>query len=155
MDLLFRRQGEDQRHHRAGAGRDDHAGEQQARLRPAAVAARQPEHQHHGRERADKGEARYANAGQAEQHGGECANAGTAGNAEDVRIGERIPEQHLHQRASQCQQPAAAEGGQGARQAQIENDGACGGIRPAEGGHDIGDRQGEATRRKRRDQARH
>ena len=48
--------------------------------------------------------------------------AGAAGDAEHVGIGQRIAQQHLHQRAGQRQQAAAGEGGQRARQAQLADD---------------------------------
>src|SRR3569833_2007779 len=45
-----------------------------------------------------------------------------ARDAEDVRIGERVAQQHLHEGTRQREQPADGEGAQCARQAQRQND---------------------------------
>jgi hypothetical protein len=55
---------------------------------------------------------------QAEPAWRQRADRGPAGDAQHVGIGQRVAQQHLHQRAGQRQQAAAGEGGQRARQAQ-------------------------------------
>ena len=59
----------------------------------------------------------------AREHRPERADRGAAGDAEDVRIGERIAQQHLHQRAGEREQTADGESGERARQAQFAHDG--------------------------------
>jgi hypothetical protein len=100
-----------QRDHRAAAGGDDDAGEQQARLRPAAVAVRQPEDNSIAASAPTKASAIDAGSAEAEHDGQHRADTGPAGNAQHVRIGQRIAQQHLQQRAGQRQQAAAGKTG--------------------------------------------
>jgi hypothetical protein len=139
---------------RAAAGGDDDPGQQQAGLRPAAVAVRQPEDQQHGAEGAGEGQPVDGERRQAEQHGEQSAGAGAAGNAENVGIGERVAQQHLHQRAGQRQQAAAGEAGEGARQAQFADDVGTGRIAPEQRGDDVARRDRDAARRQRRPETR-
>jgi hypothetical protein len=122
VQLLFRRQREDQGDTRAAAGGDDNPGQQQAALRPTAVAARQAEDREHRRQGTGEGAAVHKNQRQTEQHRRERADRRAAGNTEHIGVGQRVPQQHLHQGAGQRQQGAAGEGGQRARQAQAEHD---------------------------------
>ena len=118
---------------RTAAGGDDDAGQQEARLRPAAVAVRQPENQEHCTERAGKSQSVDAERRQAEQDGKQRAATGAAGNAQHVRISQRIAQQHLHQRPGQREQPAAGKSGQRARQTQFEHDIDAGYFTPEQG----------------------
>ena len=90
--------GEHQHDERAEARRDHDAGEQQARRRPRAAAAREPEHQQRRQPRAGERGGRRERR-EAEQQRGERAARSAARKAEHVRIGERIAQQHLHQRS--------------------------------------------------------
>ena len=54
----------------------------------------------------------------AREHRAQRADGGAAGDAQHVRIGQRIAQQHLHQRAGQREQAADGERRQRARQAQ-------------------------------------
>ena len=58
----------------------------------------------------------------ADQHGRERGTGGAATGAEDVGVGERIAQQHLHQHAGDREQPADGKRGQRARQAQLIDD---------------------------------
>ena len=61
-------------------------------------------------------------AGAAQKHRAQCPDGGAAGRAKDVGVRQRIPQQDLHQRASEGQCRAGAEGGQRAGQAQAQDD---------------------------------
>ena len=56
------------------------------------------------------------------EHRAQRAHGRPARNAEDVGVGQRIAEQHLHQRAGECEQAADRERRQRARQAQFAHD---------------------------------
>jgi hypothetical protein len=123
FDSPLRGQAEDQGHRCAAAGGDDDAGEQQPGLRPGPVAMGQAEDQQGGAQRTGEGAAVMIQPAAApEQHGEQRADRRAAGNAQHVGVGQRVAQQHLHQRAGQGQQAAAGEGGQGARQAQATDD---------------------------------
>ena len=61
----------------------------------------------------------------------ERADRRAAGDAEHIGIGERIAQQHLHQRARDREQSADGERGECARQPQIADDGGAFGLRVA------------------------
>ena len=76
--------------------------------------------------RAPPSAAGVTSAADAGEHRPERADGGAARNAENVRIGERIAQERLHQRAGQCEQPADGERRQRARQPQLAHDGGVG-----------------------------
>jgi len=115
---------------------------------------RQPEDEQHGAEGTSKCQAVDAERWQADHDGEQGADAGAAGNAEDVGVGERVAQQYLHQRASQRQQAAAGEAGEGARQAQLTNDVGTRGFLPEQGSEDVARRNRDAAGRQCRPETR-
>ena len=116
------REREQEAHDRAAAGGHDDAGQQEPRRGPPAGPVGDREHQQHRAEGAGCGADVDREARGARQHEPERADRGAARHAEDVGIGEGIPQQRLHQHARQRQHDAGAECGERARQAQFPDD---------------------------------
>lgn len=121
------RERQQQRDERAPPRRDHDAREQQprrriARLAAPQLAARESEHERDRHERA--GERRHIDEPPcaAGDHRDEREAGRAAGHAEHVRIGERVAQQHLQQRAGQREQRTAREARERARQAQRADD---------------------------------
>ncbi len=85
------------------------------------VAPGEREHQHDCGERATGRAEVYGERAQPGEHGAEGADRGTARQAQHIGIGERIAQQHLHQRARQRKQAADGKRSQRARQAQLRH----------------------------------
>ena len=118
------RQRQHQRHRRAAAGGDDHAGQQQPRLRPAAVAMASPKTTTIAEQRPTKAVLSTQN--------GRCPTKIPLSPPPPPRprcrgcgVGERIAQQHLHQGARGGEQAAAGEGGEGVlrRKAPVDDGG--------------------------------
>ena len=109
---------------------EHHAGQQQAWRAAARIDERcgselapgEREHQHGRGQRAAGRAALDQQTTGAEQHRAERTDRSTARGAHHVRIGQRVAQQHLHQRAGQRKQTAGAEGGERTRQAQLVHD---------------------------------
>ena len=127
---------EDQRDDRRAARADHHADQQQRRR---AVPARRRRRAGEAAARAGRTAAprrgrrrpphrrrcaipRAAAARRRREHGAERADRGTAGDAEHVRVGERIARQQLHQRAGRRERGAGAEAGEHARHPDLPED---------------------------------
>ena len=110
--------GQDQGDQCAATRRNNDAREQQAGLRPTAVAMREAEDQQHRCQGTGQRGAGNAPDAQPEQNGENRSDAGATGNTKNVRVGERIAQQDLQQGTCQRQQSAARETGKRARQTQ-------------------------------------
>lgn len=115
-------EGKKQAHHRPVARRQHHPGEQQALGVPLATPHAQGQQQRHaGQGAAESAEIDQPHPGP-QGHGGQGAHRGAAGDAQDIRFRQRVAQQHLEQHPGQGQQPAAGEGGEQPRQAQLPHD---------------------------------
>ena len=83
---------------------------------------RQAEHHQHRGERTGEGRGIDPESRRAERDRPQRAHRRTARDAEDVGVGERIAQQHLHQRARGGEQATAGEGGEGAGEAEFADD---------------------------------
>ena len=143
-------QREQQAHDGAGAGRNDHAGQQQARGRPAARPLGQRKHEQARAEGAECRGAVDTGGGQAGHDREQRQHRGTARYAEHVRVGERIAQQYLQHRPGEREEAADREGRQGPRQPQLQHHVACDGwLLRAKGLYDLTDCQRQAARRER------
>ena len=118
---------ENQRDHRAAASGNDDAGEQQTRaaIMPRTlreIVARQAQHQQHRQCGTERGGGMYQQQAGPDQQHRQRPHCRTTRDAHQVRLGQRVAQQHLHQRPGQCQQRTGAKGSQRARQAQVEHD---------------------------------
>ena len=90
LQFLVRRQREHQGNQGAASGGDDDASEQKPRLRPAAIPVCQAENKEHGNKRTGESRRMEACQPEAQQDGGNGADPGSAGDTENIRIGQRI-----------------------------------------------------------------
>ena len=86
------------------------------------VSSSEPEQKHERRNRSDPATGQSAHESAAERQGKQRAGAGTACEAEDVGIRQRIAEQNLHERPGNREQTAAGECRQDPREPQRLDD---------------------------------
>ena len=117
------RSAERQHHHGRQEGADGHAGQHQGGVRQAPGGTRQPV----GKEGCAEGpgENRYKKYGRGALYPGEKTEdrgcRGPGGGAQYIRVGERVLQHALEQRPGEAQPRAHGQGGQGARQAQVQD----------------------------------
>jgi hypothetical protein len=124
MPFIVQGRRQHQRDQRPPARGDDDPGQQQACRRPGRTLEsrpRQPEDEHGRHERAAERGRRHQRS-HPREHCAQRADRGAARDTEDVGVGERIAQQHLHQRAGEREQPAHGKGRQRAGKTQLADD---------------------------------
>jgi hypothetical protein len=136
-------QTEDQGDECAEARRQHHPGQQQRGMVACQQPSPQARRQRQRQQAAEKGQARHPRPRQPRRHPQQGEQAGAAGNAEQVGLGQRVAEQGLHQGPGHRQQSAAGESRRHARAAQLGEDlpGQLAVVRQRAGEQPEGDRQ--------------
>jgi hypothetical protein len=109
------------RDQRGEAGGEHDSSQQQPIEVPVARTKTDRQHQPDREQRATQRGDALAARGESEQHRGERAHCRPAGDAENIGIGERVPQQDLEQRAGERKQRSAGKGGQHSRRPQLHD----------------------------------
>ena len=129
--------------------RHDDAGEQQnVRIEPPSRDQAQPIDQRHGASAPRKAASGTAQATAGPRGDGDHrTQAGSAGEPQQIRLGERIPDHRLERGAAHAEAPADQEREHHARRPQIADDGRGAGVGVPEPGPDLAEREREPRRR--------
>ena len=128
---------EKERDHRARERRENDSGEEDGEHGRTAAEAREPPHQRDRDESAGERGERHERGGEPEDDRGHGGKRRAGGRAGDERIGERIAQETLEERAGGRERSPDERRAEDAREPQLADDRAVHVIRPEEGGEDV------------------